>query len=104
MPNLQLIASLVRQAYGAEPVALEPLGNDPTGERVTCRAALGDGRAVLLRGYRAGSRVPFWHGGGLAEGWLRERAQVLEWLPLQGHPSPRLRPARHRAVPRPPAR
>jgi Ser/Thr protein kinase RdoA (MazF antagonist) len=84
----------VRQAYGAEPVTLEPLGNDPTGERALYRAALSDGRTMLLRGYRAGSRVPFWLGGGLAEEWLRERALVLEWLAQQGYPAPRVVRAR----------
>jgi Ser/Thr protein kinase RdoA (MazF antagonist) len=95
MPDPQLIAGLVRRAYGAEPIALEPLGNDLTGERVTYSAALDDGRIVLLRGLRLGSRLPLWHGGGGAEAWLRERARVLEWLAQQGYPAPRVVRARN---------
>jgi Ser/Thr protein kinase RdoA (MazF antagonist) len=93
-----LIAELVRQEYDAEPIELEPLGNDPTGERVTYRAALSDGRVLMLRGQRTGSRVPFWYGGGVAEEWLRERALVLDWLAKQGYPAPRLVLARHGKV------
>ncbi|HLW02971.1 MAG TPA: phosphotransferase [Ktedonobacterales bacterium] len=93
-----LIAELVRQEYDAEPIELEPLGNDPTGERVTYRAALSDGRVLMLRGQRIGSRVPFWYGGGVAEEWLRERALVLDWLARQDYPAPRLVPARHGKV------
>jgi Ser/Thr protein kinase RdoA (MazF antagonist) len=95
MPDPELITGLVREAYNVEPVALHPLGNDPSGERVTYRATLGDGRVVMLRGHRAGSRVPFWYGGGLAEEWLRERALVLAWLAVRGYPAPRLVPARN---------
>lgn len=95
MSDPYLISELVRQAYGAELATLEPLGNDPTGERVTYRAALGDGRVVMLRGYRAGSRMPFWYGGGLADEWLHERARVLDWLARHGYPAPRVVPARN---------
>jgi Ser/Thr protein kinase RdoA (MazF antagonist) len=90
MPDPQLMASLVRQAYGAEPIALEPLGNDLTGERVTYRTALDDGRVLLLRGLRLGSRLPLWYGGGGVESWLRDRARMLEWLAQQGYPAPRV--------------
>lgn len=92
------MAELVRQEYDAEPIELEPLGNDPTGGRVTYRAALSDGRVLMLRGQRAGSRMPFWFGGGVAEEWLCERALVLDWLARQGYPAPRLVPARHDKV------
>jgi Ser/Thr protein kinase RdoA (MazF antagonist) len=94
MSDADLIAGLVREAYGEEPVALHPLGNDPTGERATYRVALGCGRMWMLRGYRAGSRVPFWYGGGLAEEWLRERARVLDWLATHDYPAPRVVPTR----------
>jgi Ser/Thr protein kinase RdoA (MazF antagonist) len=94
MPDPQMIAGLVCQAYGAELVALGALGNDPTGERLTYRVALSDGRVLLLRGYRTGSRMPFWYGGELAEVWLRQRACVLEWLAQQDYPAPRVVPTR----------
>ncbi len=94
MADAGLIAGLVREAYGAEPATLDPLGNDPTGERMTYRVTLGDGRVWMLRGYRAGSHVPSWYGGGPSEEWLHGRALVLDWLERCGYPAPRIVPTR----------
>src|SRR5262249_38790603 len=59
-------------------------------ERLTYRAALDDGRVLLLRGFRAGCRLPFWHSGAIGEEWLRERALVLDGLARHGYPAPRV--------------
>jgi Ser/Thr protein kinase RdoA (MazF antagonist) len=93
MENVEEMARLVRTAYGLEPLALESVGNDPTGERLSYRLRLDDGRILMLRGCRAASRMPFWYGGGAGEDWLHERARLLAWLAERSFPAPRVVPA-----------
>jgi Ser/Thr protein kinase RdoA (MazF antagonist) len=90
MENVEGIAGLVREAYGLKPLALESVGNDPTGERLSYRVKLDDGRILMLRGCRADSRMPFWYGGGAGEDWLADRARLLVWLAERSFPAPRV--------------
>jgi Ser/Thr protein kinase RdoA (MazF antagonist) len=94
MENVEEIARLVHAEYGLEPLVLEPVGNDPTGERLSYRVTLDDWRILMLRGCRAASRMPFWYGGGAGEDWLAGRARLLMWLAERSFPAPRVVPAR----------
>jgi Ser/Thr protein kinase RdoA (MazF antagonist) len=95
MEEVEEIASLVRAAYDLEPITIESVGNDPTGGRLSYRVTLDDGRILMLRGCRTGSRMPFWYGGGGGEGWLRDRARLLAWLAERAYPAPRVMLARN---------
>jgi Ser/Thr protein kinase RdoA (MazF antagonist) len=90
MDSVEEMARLVREAYGLEPLALEQVGNDPTGERLSYRVALDDGRIVMLRGCRSDSHMPFWYGGGGGEDWLRDRARLLVWLAERAYLAPQV--------------
>jgi Ser/Thr protein kinase RdoA (MazF antagonist) len=90
MENVDEFVSLVRAKYGLESIALEPLGNDPTGARLSYRVTLDDGCILMLRGCRTDSRMPFWYGGGGGEDWLRDRARLLIWLADRAYLAPRV--------------
>lgn len=93
MPDLSFFVGLLREQYGVQQAAIQPLAHATEAARALLRVNLPGGETWVVRAHRADQAVPevFAPTGEKEMGpWLASRAATLALITAQAFPAPRL--------------